>query len=342
MQIPEHTSGGRELLPGQFFDLSVPVQSPGSITVIARARRRSLSLSAPAHYRVELFPPGALQPVAFRDVQGAGLLTLLEYVSQAAGGPWTARVTNCNSHPLYITLEASYPGSAALHPRILPAHLLEALASRLLADTSVHLHHGTNACAVRFPAALGLRDFRFSVPALLRRVAPPLLPELDVYQQLSSISSNSLRLRLLPGSVANPGGTLRMEIGFEEQDEELIGSFPVHFTRMKLLVELDLGVVESRVSYNNIRVSFDFDVDIQPLPLWMYNPMFDFHDRLQEAVSAGIRAAFSDIDTREALSNGFQQGLEPVLGADARVATVQLENGQVSLGLFRPCRAAVA
>ena len=342
MQIPEHTKGGRELLPGQFFDLAIPLQRPGRITVIASARRRSLTLSAPARYRVELFPPAAAQPVVFRDVEGPGLLSILEYDAQAHGGIWTARITNCNSHPLQITLEAAYPGPADLQPRTLPAHLIEAIASRLLAGTSVQLHHGTNASAVRFAPSLGLRDFRFSVPSLHRRVSPPLLPEIDVHQQVSSIASDTVRLRLLPGSVANPGGTLRLEIGFEEKDEELIGSFPIHFARIKLLIELDLGVCENRISYNNVRATFDFDVDIQSLPVWMYNPIFDFRDRLQEAVCAGIRAAFTDVDTCEALTSGLEQGLESVLGAGARVAAVQMENGQVSLGLFRPSRAAVA
>ena len=342
MNIPEYVKGGRELIPGQFFDLTLPIGRPGRVTVIASARRRSMTLTAPAHYRVELFAPGASQPIAIREVEGPGLLAVLEHDAKAGDGLWTARIVNCNSHPLQVTLEASYPGVGDLQPRSLPAHLLEAIASRLLAGISVHLQHGRNACALRFSPALGLRDFPFSVPALDRRVSPPLLPEIQIVEQVADIGSNSFRLRLLPGSVANTGGTLRLEFGFEDDGPELIGSFPIHLARIKLLIELDLGITENRISYNNVRATFDFDVDIQPLPVWMYNPMFDFRDRLQEAVCEGVRAAFADVETCEAITNAFAHGMEPVLGAGARTATVQMENGQICLGLFSAAQSAVA
>lgn len=342
MNIPEHVKGGRELIPGQAFDLTVPVGRPGRIAIFASARRRSLHLSAPAHYRVELYQPGSIHPVAAREVDGLGLLSILEFDAKNTAGLWTARIININSLPLQVTLEVSYPGIEDLQVRNFPSHFLEAIASRLFAETSVCLQHGRNASSIRFAPALGLRDFRFTIPALERRVSPPLLPELQITEQISDINSNSIRMRLLPGSVANPGGTLRLEIGFEEDGDELIGSFPIHLARMKLLVELDLGCAENRISYNNVRVTFDFDIDIQPLPVWMYNPMFDFRDRFQEAVRAGVRTAFEDVDTVESVTLGFTRGLEHVLGSTARIAMLQLENGQLCLSLFRQAQSAVA
>lgn len=342
MNIPEHVKGGRELIPGQSFDLAVPVGRPGRITICASARRRSLQLSAPAHYRVELYPPGSIHPVAIREIEGPGLLAILEYDAKTNAGLWTARITNINSHPLQVSLEVSYPGIEDLQIRNFPAHFLEAVASRLFAETRVLFQHGRNASGIRFAPALGLRDFRFTVPALDRRVSPPLLPELQIVEQITDINSSNLRLRLLPGSVANPGGTLRLEIGFEEDGEELVGSFPIHLARMKLLVELDLCCADSRISYNNVRVTFDFDTDIQPLPVWMYNPIFDFQDRLQESVRAGVRAAFEDVDTVVAITNAFSRGMETVLGSTARICTLQLENGQLCLGLYRQAQSAVA
>jgi hypothetical protein len=342
MNIPEQIKGGRELVPGQHFDLTVPVGRPGRVTVLATARRRSLHLSAPAHYRLELYAPGSIHPVVYREVEGAGLLGILEYDARMTGGNWTARITNINSHPLQVSLDVAYPGADDLQVRNFPAHFLEAIASRLLADTGVKLQHGRNASFIRFAPELGLRDFRFTIPSLERRVAPPLLPELQIVEQINDINSNAVRLRLLPGSAANPGGTLRLEIGFEEDGDELIGSFPIHFARMKLLVELDLGCVDRRISFNNVRVTFDMDVDIQPLPDWMFNPVFDFQDRLQEAVRDGIRTAFEDVDTCEAITVGFERGMETVLGSGARIATLQLENGQLTLGLFRLVQSAVA
>ena len=342
MNIPEHIKGGRELVPGQYFDLTLPIGRPGRVTVIASARRRSLTLAASAHYRVELFGPGASQPIASREIDGPGLLAILEHEAKSGAGLWTARITNCNSQPVLVTLEATYPGIGDLQPRTLPAHFLEAIASRLVVETAVHLQHGRNACSIEFSPSLGLRDFRFTVPALDRRVSPPLLPDIHIVEQITDIRSNSVRLRLLPGSVANPGGTLRLEIGFEEDGPEIIGSFPINLRRMKLLIELDLGITDNRISYNNVRSTFDFDVDIQPLPVWMYNPLFDFRDRLQEAVCEGVRSGFADVDTCEAITKGFGQGLEAILGAGARTATVQMENGQVSFGLFSASQSAVA
>jgi hypothetical protein len=111
---------------------------------------------------------------------------------------------------------------------------------------------------------------------------------------------------------------------------------------MKLLIDLDLGVAGDRISYDNVRAAFDFDVDIQPLPVWTYNPIFDFRDRLQEAVCAGVRAAFADLETCEAITVGFAHGMEPVLGACARTANVEMENGRICLGLVRAEQAAVA
>ncbi|MBI2685596.1 MAG: hypothetical protein HYX27_04710 [Acidobacteria bacterium] len=338
----EQIKGGRELVPGQSFDLTIPVGRPGRVTIFAIARRHSLQLAAPAHYLVGLHAPGAVHPVAVREVKGPGLLGILEHDVKSSAGLWTARITNINSHPLQVTLEASYPGIEDLHVRNFPAHFLEAIASRLFAETAIHLHHGRNACVVRFAPALGLRDYRFTLPSLNRRVSPPLLPELDLVEQVNDISSNAIRLRLLPGSVANPGGTLRLEVGFEEDGEELIGSFPVHLARMKLLIELDLGCRENRISFNNVRATFDVDVDIQPLPVWMYNPIFDFQDRIQESVRAGVRSAFEDVETCHAITCGFERGMETVLGSAPRIATLQLENGQVWLGLFRAAKSAVA
>ena len=342
MNIPEHVKGGRELIPGQAFDLTVPVGRPGRITIFASARRRSLHLSTPAHCRVELYPPGSIHPVAAQEVNGAGMLCILEFDARNSAGLWTARISNINSLPIQVTLEVSYPGIEDLQIRHFPAHFLEAIASRLFAETTVCLQHGRNASSIRFAPSLGLRDSRFTVPALERRVSPPLLPEIQVTEQISDINSNSIRMRLLPGSVANPGGTLRLEIGFEEDGDELIGSFPIHLARMKLLVELDLGCADNRISFNNVRVTFDFDIDIQPLPVWMYNPMFDFQDRFQEAVRTGVRTAFEDVDTVESVTLGFTRGLETVLGNTARVATLQVENGQLCLSLFRQAQAAVA
>jgi len=40
MYIPEHVKGGRELVPGQYFDLALPIGRPGRVTVRASARRR--------------------------------------------------------------------------------------------------------------------------------------------------------------------------------------------------------------------------------------------------------------------------------------------------------------
>lgn len=74
----------------------------------------------------------------------------------------------------------------------------------------------------------------------------------------------------------------------------------------------------------------------------MYNRMFDFQDRLQNAVCDGARAAFADLDTCEAITNGFARGLEVFLGPGARTATVQMKNGQICFGLFRHTQAAVA
>ncbi len=342
MNIPEQMRGGRELVPGQSFDLVFPVGRPGRLTIFATARRRSLTLSSPAHYLVQLFTPGAIQPVASREVEGNGLLAMLEYEARGSSGLWTARITNCNSHPLEVMLDVCYPGVHDMQIRSLPAHFVESIASRLLADTAVHLQHGRNASTVRFAPVLGLREFRFTLPSLDRLIFPPLLPPVQIVEQVSDIGSHSPRLRLLPGSVANPGGYLRLELGFEEDGVELSGSFPIHLARMKLVLELDLAITANRLSYNNVRVTFDFDVDIQPLPVWMYNPIFDFRDRLQEAVCAGVRSAFNDVETCEAMTIGIERSLETILGPGARAATVQMENGQVSLGLFRNAHAAVA
>jgi hypothetical protein len=335
MNVSEQMRGGRELVPGQSYDLTFPVGRPGRVTVFAAARRRTQLL-------VQLFPPGAAQPAKVRESTGEGLLTVLEYEVRAGAGLWTARITNCNSHPAEVMLDVSYPGVHDLQARALPAHYVEAIASRLIADTTVRLQHGRNACAVRFPAALGLREFRFTLPAMERTVYPALLPPVEVVERVTDIESRMPRLRLLPGSVANQGGYLRFELGFEEDGVELAGSFPIHLANMKLMVELDLGVAANRLSYSNVRVSFDFDVDLQALPVWLYNPLFDFRDRLQEAVRSGVREAFADVETVEAVAAGMERALETVVGPGARVATVAMENGFVALGLYRPARAAVA
>ena len=91
MNIPEHIKGGRELVPGQFFDLTLPIGRPGRVTAVASARRRSLTLAASAHYRVELFGPGASQPIASREIDGPGLLAILEHEAKSGAGLWTAR-----------------------------------------------------------------------------------------------------------------------------------------------------------------------------------------------------------------------------------------------------------
>lgn len=342
MNIPEHMKSGRELVPGQSLDMTVPVGRPGRITIFASATSRSLAVASPARYRVELFAPGSPTPVAAREVHTTGALGILEYDAKATAGLWLARVTNLNGQPLQATLEASYPGIGDLQTRNFPAHFLEAVANRLLSETSVQLHHGRNASVIRFAPALGLREFRFTLPSLRRSISPPLLPALDIQQQVNSISSNAFRLRLLPGSLANPGGTLRMEIGFEERGVELVGSFPIHMARMRLIVEMDLASLENRIAFSNVRVTFDCDANTQSLPVWICNPIFDFQERLREAVRSSVRAAFEEEETAAALANGFERGMESVLGANARVATVHMENGLLCLGLIRPVRAAVA
>ena len=86
MNIPEQVKGGRELIPRQYFDLTVPVGRPGRISVFATARRRSLHLSAPARYLLELYAPGTIHPAAYREVEGTGLLGILEYDARMTGG----------------------------------------------------------------------------------------------------------------------------------------------------------------------------------------------------------------------------------------------------------------
>lgn len=335
MHIPESIQGARELAPGHSFDLPLPLVRPGRLTLIATVRRL-------ARFRVELYPPGAAHPVSFRDSDGLGLLAILECDATPSSGLWTARVLNCDTRPQYLAIVASYPGPGDLSQRNLPSHLLESIAAKLLADTNVRLLHGANASRVCFAPELNLRDFHFTLPSIDREVSPPLLPAIRVSEFVRAINSNSVRLRLLPGSVANPGGTLRLEIGFSGDGTELIGSFPIHLARMKLLIELDLGIAGHRLAYNNVRASFDFDIDIQPLPVWMYNPLFDYRDRLQHAVSTGAAEAFRDPETAESFAAGIERGLESVLGPGARAVTAQMDYGQFTLGLFRPARPAVA
>jgi hypothetical protein len=83
----------------------------------------------------------------------------------------------------------------------------------------------------------------------------------------SSAVELTVTYNLLTFPMSNPGGTLRLEIGFEEDGPEMIGSFPINLRRMKLLIGLELGITDNRISYNNVRSTFDFDVDIQPLPV---------------------------------------------------------------------------
>ena len=117
---------------------------------------------------------------------------------------------------------------------------------------------------------------------------------------------------------------------------------PIHMARMRLIVEMDLAILENRIAFSNVRVTFDCDANTQSLPVWMCNPIFDFQERLREAVRSSVRAAFEEEETAAALANGFERGMESVLGANARVATVHMENGLLCLGLIRPVRAAVA
>src|SRR5258708_4388011 len=98
MFIPESVAGSRELLPGNSFHLSFPILRPGRITVLASARRRSLTIDSPARYRIEIFHPAHEAAIEVREVEGAGLLTLIELDIDAndnsACGHWLAQITN--------------------------------------------------------------------------------------------------------------------------------------------------------------------------------------------------------------------------------------------------------
>lgn len=123
---------------------------------------------------------------------------------------------------------------------------------------------------------------------------------------------------------------------------ELVGSFDMQISDMRLDVELELAVVDNRLTYDEVRTAFDCKTDLAGLPDWLLNPIFHYREKIREAVAKGVLAAFEDENARTAIGNGLHSALQVMLGLGMQIAYARIADGKLILGVFRTAQRAAA
>jgi len=335
--LPVTESASRTLAPKETLEIQFPVANAGPIQLLASAGFDGIFPLDPTARRVDLFEPGVAQPVAFRTDPGLAIATPLSHqVPQAdAGlpGEWTARVTNLENTPQEFTLRVTYPGTTPLQTITVPAALVDAFVNSVVSQIRVHLTRGANQSFVDFPPNLNVQDVHFTIPDFVRTI-DLLLFQINIVEFVDDVNTNGLTFSLENAAVGFANGFMRLVATFEEAGREIRGTFAAQLSDMKLTVDLGLTALAGRVSYGNVRTRFDTDVDLVGLPDFILDPIFQYSDQIRNLVENETRKAFDSAAIRQAITAAIASTIAPLLPANARIASVRVVNGALTLEFF--------
>ena len=134
----------------------------------------------------------------------------------------------------------------------------------------------------------------------------------------NDINSSSILFSLENANNAHPSGFLRFVMKFEETGKEILGTFDSQLSATQLTLDLGLEARDGQISYrtSGVRAQFDFEMNVLSIiPDFVLNALFNFRDRLREAVEKKAKEAFQAEATRKALSDTVMTFIQPALGA---------------------------
>lgn len=341
--LPQQQSKSRNLRHNQYLEIKFTVQNPGRISVLAFADwwrewdpESRAYLTNPTKRKVELFKPGANVPIITRTDEGRGQTTRISYEVPAreagADKEWTARVTNLEGWTELFLLRVVYPGTIPIETFTVPSSLVEAFVDATIGQTKIRVTRGENASYVDFPEDLDIEDRYFTIEDFVWEIPGP-FPAIREYP--NDINSSDIAFSLENAAPGYSNGFMRLAVEFEEEGKEILGTWHGHLSNMKLLIELGLGVQDSKITYHNVDVSFLFDIDMLGVPDWIADALFGYKKKIQRTVQNTVRQIFQNEQTRRNLSNALMQEITPALGSNAKIVSVKIQNNMLKVRYYK-------
>lgn len=325
--LSERETVSGNVRPGESLELPFTPCNRGWVVVVAEAPWRDVE---PVKRRVEIGPAGAVEPATVRTDDGLGVATMLtHHLDQEAvseNPTWVARVTNLDESPNEFTLRVLYPGRREIREQAISSSLLEGVLNKLIGGTRIQITRGENRSFVKLPDAMGIPNVRFTVPDFEKKVM-----FFNLREYPGMITSDELTMSLINASNKYPNGGLGATITFAGEGREILGTFHGKLTEVRLVLQLGLTMDEGTVTYNRVKVDFEFDLDVVGIPDWLFDPVFHYTDQLRRAVEENLSRLLEKDDTRAAFSRGITEHLRSALPEGSTLHSVRVTDNELVL-----------
>jgi hypothetical protein len=336
--IPANRAGSRTLGAGECLEITFQPGRRGQVSIVTSCVfGGGLLPGFGFKRRVDLFLPGTAEPAVSREDYGSEFATTLSHLvtlEQAAiEGDWIARVTNLDNRPAVFILQAAFPGTATARTTQIPVSIVREIVNKLLAPTKIRITRGRDACCIAFAPVLNLPPVFFDVP-VLQRTINLMTVRLELNEFPNDINSSTTQFALINSSRISPSGMLRLTFAFDEEGREILGTFYVGLSEVRIAVELSLEVDDERLTYSFARATCHVQVEIAGLPDGLLNAIFHYQETLQRRIVEAVEHAFERDEVRDAISDGMMAIITPLLGGHEAIASVTVSSGQLVITSF--------
>ncbi len=208
--------------------------------------------------------------------------------------------------------------------------LLERIINRALTESDLLITHGDNKSFFRLPKSLGSKEFRFSIPAFSKRI---LIFEVEQYP--NNIRSKMITISLVNADATVPNGGLRLEIRFEENGNEIDGTFKGNLRNLVLTTGLGLAMHDGLVCYNAVDVTIDFDLEVVGLPDSLSGAVDGMTDKFRSQIAGDLKAMLQRAEIKSKISEAVTRQIGDLLPLYATLDSVSIENGALLIKYVR-------
>ncbi len=204
------------------------------------------------------------------------------------------------------------------------AGLVERIINPIIGQTQLVITKGENASFCRFPATLGINELRFTVPVFTKRVVM-----FSVEQYANEIRSSGITLSFVNANSTFHHGSLRLESRFEENGNEISGTFQAHLKNMLLGVTIGLVMDNQQISYDRVEVKLDFELDVVGVPDILLDPIFGYTDKMRQQIEQDLAGRLSQDEIKSRISKAVTAKICTLLPVGSNLYSVKISRDAV-------------
>jgi hypothetical protein len=126
---------------------------------------------------------------------------------------------------------------------------------------------------------------------------------------------------------------LILTMTFEEEDEEIKGTWNGQMSNMKVSIYLYPEVNNYSLSYSKVKTIFDFDINFKGIHNILLKKLFKVRKRFKSAVEKNLTEVFQDLQFKQAFSDSIMKGL--TLIDLPKIVWVKVEDGKLLLSGYK-------